>query len=119
MAIEIAEVAGGNTLEVNVSGKLTSEDYRHFEPAVDAVIAEHGKIRILFTMHNFHGWELGAVWEDTKFATTHCTKIEKIAMVGEKAWEKWMALICKPFTMAKIKYFDAGQEEAARKWLAE
>jgi len=119
MAIEIAEIADGKTLEVRVSGKLTSEDYHDFEPAVDAVIEQHGKIKILFVMHDFHGWELGAVWEDTKFATTHCTKIEKIAMVGDKAWEKWMSLICKPFTMAKIKYFDAGQADAARKWLTE
>jgi hypothetical protein len=32
--------------------------------------------------------------------------IEKIAMIGEKNWEKWMAMICKPFTMSKIKTED-------------
>jgi hypothetical protein len=30
-----------------------------------------------------------------------------------------MAAVCKPFTMAKIKYFDAGEVDAAKKWLAE
>ena len=49
------------------------------------------------------GWDLGAVWEDIKFATRHCRDIEKIAMVGEHAWEKWMATICKPFTMSSTK----------------
>jgi hypothetical protein len=30
-----------------------------------------------------------------------------------------MATVCKPFTMAKIQYFDATQIEAAKKWLSE
>ena len=38
-------------------------------------------------------------------------------MVGEKTWEKWMANVCKPFTMAKIRYFDATEFEAAKTWL--
>ena len=119
MAIEITEDAQTRVLSVTVSGKLSADDYETLEPGVDKLIAESGKIRILFIMHDFHGWDLGAVWEDIKFATRHCRDIEKIAMVGEHAWEKWMAMICKPFTMSAIKYFDAGDTEAAQKWLAE
>jgi hypothetical protein len=117
MPLELTENAEAKLLEVKVSGKITKEGYEHFEPAVSEMIEASGKIKILFVMHDFHGWDLGAVWEDTKFATKHCRDIEKIAMVGEHAWEKWMAKICKPFTMSKIKYFDAGEEEAARQWL--
>ena len=54
----------------------------------------------------------------TPFALKY-TSSDKIAMIGEKDWERWMAMICKPFTMSKIKYFDAGQEDEARAWLAE
>ena len=39
---------------------------------------------MLAWFHDFHGWDLGALWEDTKFATTHCTKIERLALVGEE-----------------------------------
>jgi hypothetical protein len=28
-----------------------------------------------------------------------------------------MAKVCKPFTMAKVKYFDASQMDDARAWL--
>jgi hypothetical protein len=119
MAIELAEIADGKTLEVKISGKLTSEDYSHFVPKVDALIENQGKIKFLFIMHDFHGWEIGAVWEDIKFDTTHFSKIDKIAMVGEKVWEKWMSVICKPFTTSSIKYFDASEIDAARQWLAE
>jgi len=86
MAIELNADAAAKLLEVEVSGKLSAEDYEHFEPAVDKMIEAAGKIKILFVMHDFHGWELGAVWEDIKFATKHCRDIEKIAMVGEKTW---------------------------------
>ena len=116
MAIELHGDSATKLLEVKVSGKLSKEDYGELEPLVDELI-ELGKIKILFVMHDFHGWDLGAIWEDTKFATKHCRDIEKIAMVGENAWEKWMATICKPFTMSSIKYFDAGEEAAAREWL--
>jgi hypothetical protein len=30
-----------------------------------------------------------------------------------------MAKVCKPFTRAKIRYFDAADIDAARAWLAE
>ncbi len=118
MAIELIENAEAKSLEVKISGKLSAEDYEMLEPGVEKLIGDSGKIRILFVMSDFHGWDLGAVWEDIKFATKHCHDIEKVAMVGEKTWEKWMATICKPFTLSSIKYFDAGQEAEARQWLA-
>jgi hypothetical protein len=119
MAIQLTENADAKLLNVRVSGKLTAEDYASFEPAVEALISQVGKIHILFVMHDFHGWEMGAVWEDIKFATKHCSDISKIAMVGESNWEKWMAMICKPFTLSTVKYFDAADEAAAEAWLAE
>lgn len=117
MAVELVENVGARVLEVKASGKLSAEDYETLEPGVEKLIESSGKIKILFMMRDFHGWDTGAVWEDIKFATKHCRDIEKIAMVGETAWEKWMATICKPFTMSSIKYFDAGEDDAAREWL--
>ncbi len=69
--------------------------------------------------HDFHGWDLHALWDDIKFATTPCLKIERIALVGGKTCEKWMGAICKPFPMAKVRYFDASEIEAAKAGLAE
>ena len=102
-----------------LSGKLHDEDYKHFVPEIDQAIASHGKTRILAKFHDFQGWDMHALWDDIKFSTTHCTRIKKIALVGEKTLEKWMAQVCKPFTMAKIRYFDASQIDTAKAWLAE
>ena len=117
MSIELIENFDEKLLSVKVSGKLSAEDYEMLEPSVEKLIEASGKIKILFIMHDFHGWDMGAVWEDIKFATKHCRDIEKVAMIGETTWEKWMAAICKPFTMSSIKHFDAGEEQAAREWL--
>jgi hypothetical protein len=106
-------------LGFKLSGKLHDEDYKTFVPAVDKAIAEQGKVRMLAVFHDFHGWDAKALWDDIKFSTTHCTKIERIALVGEKSWEKGMAAVCKPFTMAKIQYFDAADIAKAKAWLSE
>jgi hypothetical protein len=104
-------------LGFKLSGKLHDEDYKTFVPLIDAGVAQQGKVRLLAQFHDFHGWDLHALWDDIKFSTTHCTKIERIALVGDKKWEQWMAKVCKPFTMAKIKYFDVADMDAAWKWI--
>lgn len=106
-------------LGFKMSGKLHDEDYKKFVPMIDDAIAKSGKVRLLAQFHDFKGWDMHALWDDIKFSTTHCTKIERIALVGEKTWEKWMAKVCKPFTMAKIRYFDVSDIESAYTWLAE
>lgn len=104
---------------VHASGKLTKEDYELFLPKVERLIKEEGKIRLLFEMRDFHGWDAGALWEDLKFDFKHFADIERLAMVGEKKWEEWMAKFCQPFTRADIQYFDHSQAEEARNWIAD
>ena len=115
--IEKLEQSSGPLLAFKMSGKLHDEDYQHFLPLVEQAIQTHGKVRLLAQFHDFHGWDLHALWDDIKFSTTHCTHVEQIALVGEKKWEEWMAKVCNPFTMAKVKYFDASQFESAWQWL--
>jgi hypothetical protein len=117
--IEQLQSDSPKVLGFKMSGKLHDEDYQHFVPLVDDAIAQSGKVRLLAQFQDFHGWDLHALWDDIKFSTTHCTKIERIALVGDKKWEKWMAQVCKPFTMAKIRYFDTAEIDAARAWVRE
>src|SRR6516164_3450642 len=117
--IEMLSGLSANAVGFKLSGKLHDEDYKKFVPLVDDAIARSGKVRLLALFHDFHGWDLHALWDDIKFSTTHCTKIERVALVGDKAWEKWMAAVCKPFTMAKVRYFDIAEVGAAEAWLAD
>jgi len=119
MAETIDIVASGKLIEVRLTGKLTKEAYEKLVPVVDQKIKEFGKVRFLVILEDFHGWTMGALWEDTKFDLAHWRDIEKLAIVGETKWEEGMATFCKPFTAAKIKYFDHAKLEDARKWIAE
>ena len=117
MAIKLSESNGGKVLEVQVSGKLTHEDYQHFAPKFEQMVKQHGKIRVLFEMVDFHGWEAAAVWDDIKFDVKHFSDIDRLVMVGDKKWEKGMSVFCRPFTTAKIRYFDFTRNDEARAWL--
>ncbi|MGD9722862.1 MAG: STAS/SEC14 domain-containing protein [Pirellulales bacterium] len=117
--IELQSDANGKILSVTLSGKLSKEDYERFVPEVDSLIQKHGKLRILLNMHDFHGWTVGALWEDIKFDVKHFGSIERLAMIGDRKWEAGMAAFCKPFTTAKIRYFDQSEIDAARKWIEE
>ncbi len=119
MAVELHEDSDGKVLIVNLSGKLVKEDYIRLSPHVEQLVRAHGKLRMLVRMHDFHGWSMGALWEDIKFDLRHFADIERLALIGEKKWEAGMAVFCKPFTTAKIRYFDASQADEALTWLRE
>ena len=117
MGVQVKEE--DSVLEVQLSGKLTKADYEAFVPAVERLVKKQGKIRILVKMETFHGWTTGALWEDIKFDAKHFGDIERLAIVGETQWEKGMAIFCKPFTTATIRYFDHPNVDEARSWLHE
>src|SRR5260221_1219474 len=97
MALKFQEAANGKILVVQASGKLTKADYEQFVPETERLIKKFGKIRILFEMHDFHGWEAGAVWEDIKFDLKHFKGNEKLAVIGGKACEHRIATVCLAF----------------------
>ena len=117
MPLQLLEEGAGKIVHVRLTGKLTRQDYEHFAPEVERLINQYRKIRVLVEMRDFHGWDAGALWEDIKFDLKHFRDIERIAMVGETKWEAGMAAFCKPFTSAKIRYFEHGHEEEARHWI--
>ncbi|MFZ1746785.1 MAG: STAS/SEC14 domain-containing protein [Nitrospirales bacterium] len=104
--LQLQEENDGRVLAVHVSGKLVKADYEQFVPEFERLVPQHGKLRVLFDMTDFHGWEAGTVWEDFKFGIEHFADIERLAMVRKKPWQHGMATFCKPFTKATVRYFD-------------
>jgi hypothetical protein len=119
MSIELNAEDGGKVLVVRASGKLEQADYEHLVPVFERLVRNHGKLRVLFDMADFHGWEAGALWQDIKFDFKHSNDIERLALVGERRWQHGMASFCKMFTTATIQYFDHADATAARNWLDE
>jgi len=119
MSLKLNEENGGKLLAVHVSGKLTTVDYNQFVPEFERLVLQHGKLDALFDITHFHGWDAAALWEDIKFDLKHLSNFKRLAIVGEKNWQKALATCCKRFTKATVRYFDQADAIEARKWLNE
>jgi hypothetical protein len=76
-----------------------------------------GKAKLLLEPEPVPEGSLRAAWDDIKFGIRHGSDVDRIAFVGGHRWDKWMAMCCRPFTRASVRYFDATEIEAAREWL--
>lgn len=119
MPVEIHENIGPHTLHVLITGKLTREDYDRFVPQLEQLMHSEQNLSMLVELRDFYGWDVGGLWEELKFDAKHLNDMERIAMVGDRAWQKWMTDFCKPFTTAKIEFFEKPQLEQAKLWVAE
>lgn len=117
MSVEMIEHPGSDVLEITVSGKLGKADYELFAPSVEDLIERRGKLRILLILRDFRGWTAGALWEDVKFDAKHFNDIRKLAVVGERVWEKGMTDFCKPFTTAEVRFFTPDRLTEAQRFV--
>lgn len=117
--IEQLQSGSPRIVAIRLHGRLHDEDYRAFVPILDAAVAREGQVRLLAQFEDFHGWDLHAAWDDFKVGVRHYADFERVAVVGERRWEKWVAVVLKPFTRATVRYFDASGIAAAWDWLRE
>ena len=117
--IETLQTSSPKIVGFKLTGKLHDDDYKAFVPALEKILAAEGKVRLFALFEDFHGWDLHAAWDDLKFGLKHYGDLDRIAMVGDQRWEKWMAQVCKPFTKATVRHFSASQVDDAWAWLRE
>lgn len=107
----------GRIVGVHAIGKLTDADYKAFLPELEKRITVYRHINLLVDLEDFEGWDLHAAWDDFTFGMTHWHHFEKIALVGDKGWEKMAASISSVLMGGEVRYFDLGQREQAWVWI--
>ena len=118
--LQFLPVFEGNTIAIRASGKLTHEDYQAFLPKLEEQIKELGKVSVLLELDNFSGWDIEAAKDDFHFGMQHQEDIIRFAIVGDKAWERWMTLMVKPFMPSgSIRFFTREELQEAWDWLRE
>jgi hypothetical protein len=117
--IETIKTDSPKVVGLKLCGKLHDGDYREFVPQIETILTAEGRVRLFVQLEDFHGWDLHAAWDDLKFQLRHYSDFERIAMVGDRKWEEWMASFCRPLAKAKVRDFDKSQVAAAWKWLEE
>jgi hypothetical protein len=107
-----------NTLVVEASDKLTGKDYEDtFIPKLNQLIQQYKKIRVvIYFTDSFDGVELGAMWEDAKFALKHKNDFKRMAIVGGPQWMTWMIKFDSHFLPGEFKVFNATALQEAISW---
>ena len=107
MAIDI--VPNGAVLDVTLkaTGKLTHADYEVMIPMLTQAITAmpNVKVNMLLDATEFEGWELEAAWDDFKFGMEFKDTFLKIAIVGTKTWQEYLAKMGNWFMDGKVKFF--------------
>lgn len=102
---------------IRAKGKLFKEDYPLFTARFEQIADESGKMRVLFDMTDFDGWDHEGIWEEAKFDFQHNSDIRRLAVVGEEKWHHALVNVLKPFAAAEVRYFHHGEADRARHWL--
>lgn len=117
--IEVSPSSEGNVLVLKATGKLTDRDYKEvLIPRLQALIAAHGKARLLLDMGDeFHGWEPAALWDDARFGLAHRNDFEKMAVVGAPAWVDWGLRVGALIMSGELRSFAARERDQALEWV--
>jgi hypothetical protein len=117
--LERIEKLPENVIGIRARGQLSSDDYENvLIPAVDAALANHDKIRLLYVLGpEFEGLTMGAMWDDTRVGFAHVTRWEKIAVVTDKDWIRHSVDVFGYLIPGEVKGFTIAEEDAARSWI--
>ena len=99
---------------------VEKEDYENvILPAIDAAIAEHGKVRLVYVLGpEFDEYEGEAVWEDLKLGARHPASFERIAIVTDARWAAPAIKIFSVLWPGQARAFPLSELDAAKQWAA-
>jgi len=90
-----------NVVVGHASGRLTHEDYEDFRGHIEQMIHQHGTVRVMLDLNDFHGWNLRSAWDDLQLGLRYPGKFDRCAILGDKSWEKLLVNLAKPFFAVK------------------
>ena len=105
-------------LSIKAVGKLTDDDYKAITPLLEKFLEgiDQPKIKALFDVREFEGWEPKAAWDDFTLGFKHGKGFEKIAMVGASGLLLFGAKVATwLLTDGEVENFETLEE--AIKWL--
>jgi len=117
--LEKLNKSSGPVVGYKVVGKVTVADYQQLEPEARALVDKYENVCLLLDLQEFAGEEVKAWLPDLKFGHSFHDKIVKIAIIGNKRWEKWMTALVKPFYAKDAKFFHPEEMDKAWDWLRE
>lgn len=116
--IEKMDGSEGKVLGLKIRGNITKADYEIMVPEIQAIVNKEESVSVLLDIEQFKGEDVDAWGDHFKMFQDYHRKIDKIAIIGDKTWEKWMTKLAEP-VYSKSKFFYPKDIELAWKWLKE
>jgi hypothetical protein len=112
------ELIAPNALRITAPDKLKADDFDRIAPQVDALIQQHGTIRVLIDATGFHGWENMTAFEHhAGFVKTHQQKVERLAVIAAHDWQHWLIGAVRIFVHPEARAYDKSHESDALQWI--
>src|SRR5919109_1908221 len=110
-----------NVLGFSANGTVTVSDYETvIIPAVEAMLSRHPKVRLFYHLgEDFSGFEMAALWEDTKIGLKHLASWDRIAVVTDVDWIRAAMKVFGFLLPGHIRIFHNSELGSARKWVIE
>ncbi|MFM2610230.1 STAS/SEC14 domain-containing protein [Vibrio chagasii] len=117
ISVGIERVSGETIIVFKAKGKLTHDDYQAMIPILKTTIKEidSSALKMLVDISTSTGWELRAAWDDFKLGLELNSKIDKIAICGDKSWQELASKVGSWFVSGDIKSFE--EHDSAIEWL--
>jgi hypothetical protein len=107
----------GNILGFKIVGGITKKQKKQICKVLEKQIRESGKIRLFLVIEPHKTMDAESLLFDLNFTLTYSDNIERMAIIGNKVWEKtWVALFGL-FSHILTQYFDRSEIKAAWKWI--
>ncbi len=109
----------GDVVTARLFGKLDPAAYDGVNEEIDKVMSHAEHVRLVLDLREFDGWSgLSALGDHLSLVREHYRVPERIAIVGDKAWQKMAGKIMARFVNAQTKFFDSGDYDGAVAWVS-
>ena len=122
MVERLSDLPAG-VLGFRASGTIARDEYREMMEPIYAALERGEKLNIYFELTgDFHGLDVGALWEDLKAAGSaglkHRSSWQKTALVTDKDWIRHGASLFGPIAPGELRVFGPQETVEARAWIA-
>lgn len=112
--------SSGDVITAQLIGKLEPSAYENMDAKIDDAFSQTQCPRLLLDLREFDGWSgLSALSQHLSLIREHRRKPERIAIVGDKTWQRLAEKVMSHFVNAKAHFFEKDDYEGARTWVAQ
>ncbi len=117
---ELIDSPPDKTIALRIRGEITSKDSEKISGIIERSVLKHGAVKLLIVIEHYPSLSSAeSLYEDLRFAHLYSNDIERMAVVGDRAFKHtWVALFGL-FSGLMTRYFDKSEIHEAMEWLKE